>query len=129
MGHHKSKLSPKALSELVNSTYFSESEIKEWYKAFLRDCPSGLLTVKEFKKCCSGFFESGDCSDYAERAFRYIPISCDRFTIIKRKELTLKWPASSTFLALRHNKGDVITVIAEQENNDFLFPLEVFHDG
>ena len=70
MGTHKSKLSPKELSEIVNSTDFTEREIRAWYKSFLRDCPSGCLTLDEFKKYCTGFFVSGDSTEYAERAFR-----------------------------------------------------------
>ncbi|CAK8690759.1 unnamed protein product [Clavelina lepadiformis] len=71
MGHHKSKLSPEELTAIVNSTEFTEAEIRQWYKSFLKDCPSGILSKKEFKRYCSGFFSSGDPTDYAERAFSF----------------------------------------------------------
>ncbi|XP_076807728.1 hippocalcin-like protein 4 isoform X2 [Clavelina lepadiformis] len=50
MGHHKSKLSPEELTAIVNSTEFTEAEIRQWYKSFLKDCPSGILSKKEFKR-------------------------------------------------------------------------------
>ena len=70
MGKEHSKLRPQDLSDLCRMTEFSELEIKEYYKEFRKNCPSGQMSVREFKEMYSKFFPDGDASSFAEHTFR-----------------------------------------------------------
>ncbi|SAL98960.1 hypothetical protein [Absidia glauca] len=69
MGKSQSKLSPDELGELQKCTKFDKKELQQWYKGFLKDCPSGLLNKTEFQKIYKQFFPFGDPSRFADHVF------------------------------------------------------------
>ncbi len=69
MGKNQSKLSPEQLSDLQKNTYFDRKELQQWYKGFLKDCPSGVLDKAEFSRIYKQFFPFGDPSAFAEFVF------------------------------------------------------------
>ncbi|CAN7984106.1 unnamed protein product [Ixodes hexagonus] len=70
MGAKKSQLKPTVMDDLRNKTDFTEAEIKKWYKCFMKDSPTGRVTVDEFKKIYCTYFPLGDASAFAENVFR-----------------------------------------------------------
>jgi len=70
MGKKNSKLKSDTVDRLIAETYFTEKEIKQWHKGFLKDCPDGLLTEAGFIKIYTQFFPHGDPSKFASLVFR-----------------------------------------------------------
>ncbi|ODV59120.1 frequenin [Ascoidea rubescens DSM 1968] len=69
MGKTASKLSKDDISTLKKATYFDKRELQQWYKGFLRDCPSGQLSKVEFIKIYKQFFPFGDPTEFATYVF------------------------------------------------------------
>lgn len=55
---------------LTSNTRFTADEIKNWYKAFLADCPDGKLTKKKFSEIYQLFFPHGNPEHFCEQVFR-----------------------------------------------------------
>ncbi|KAL9053262.1 MAG: hypothetical protein Q9162_004870 [Coniocarpon cinnabarinum] len=69
MGKSQSKLSQQELQDLQDATQFDKKELQQWYKGFLKDCPSGMLRKDEFQKIYRQFFPFGDPSSFADFVF------------------------------------------------------------
>jgi len=69
MGKSNSKLSADELTELLQCTHFDKKELQQWYKGFIRDCPTGLLDRTEFQRIYKQFFPFGDPSTFSDFVF------------------------------------------------------------
>ncbi|KAF9174474.1 Neuronal calcium sensor 1 [Entomortierella chlamydospora] len=69
MGKSQSKLTPEELKTLQHETKFDKKELQQWYKGFVKDCPSGELDKTEFQKIYKQFFPFGDPSTFADYVF------------------------------------------------------------
>ena len=72
MGNFKSKecLNQEDLDFCKKHTRYTEDEIKQWYKSFKKDCPSGVLTKSKFIDMYKLFFPGGNAERFCSHVFR-----------------------------------------------------------
>lgn len=93
MGKAVSKLSKDDLKLLREKTLFDKRELQQWYKGYLRDCPSGQLSEEEFAKVFKQFFPFGDPVDYCHYLFRLFDVDNSKY--IDFKEFIVALSATS----------------------------------
>ncbi|PRT56101.1 Calcium-binding protein NCS-1 [Wickerhamiella sorbophila] len=69
MGKASSKLSKEELKELKEITHFESKELQQWYKGFLKDCPSGQLSRDDLRGVYKQFFPFGDPGAFSDLVF------------------------------------------------------------
>lgn len=70
MGGNIGKLGPEAITDLSETTKFTEDEIRRWYKDYVKDFPTGQMTIEQFKDVYRQHFPNGDATKFAEHVFR-----------------------------------------------------------
>lgn len=70
MGKASSKLTKEDIKQLKSQTYFDNKELQQWYKGFLKDCPSGELTKDGLREVYRKFFPYGDPSSFSDLVFQ-----------------------------------------------------------
>ncbi|XP_040337128.1 neuronal calcium sensor 1 [Herpailurus yagouaroundi] len=60
---------PRAKRLLLFSLAVTEKEVQQWYKGFIKDCPSGQLDAAGFQKIYKQFFPFGDPTKFATFVF------------------------------------------------------------
>jgi neurocalcin delta len=70
MGNRPTKLSKEDVEYLLNNTSYSRTQIKKWYRGFMKDCPSGQLTRRRFLSIYRNLFPDGRAGAFYEHVFR-----------------------------------------------------------
>lgn len=93
MGKAVSKLSKDEIKLLRDRTLFDKRELQQWYKGFLRDCPSGQLSEEEFAKVFKQFFPFGEPNDYCHYLFRIFDTDNSKYIDFKEFIIALSLTA------------------------------------
>lgn len=93
MGKAVSKLSKDEIKQLRDRTLFDKRELQQWYKGFLRDCPSGQLSEDEFAKVFKQFFPFGEPHDYCHYLFRIFDTDNSKYIDFKEFIIALSLTA------------------------------------
>ncbi|KAL1479575.1 hypothetical protein MTO96_015905 [Rhipicephalus appendiculatus] len=146
MGKRNSKLKAERLFKLVNETYFSEKEVKQWYKGFLKDCPNGQLTEQGFLRIYKQFFPQGDPSKFASLVFRVFDENKDgsiefeefirALSVTSRGSLDEKlvwafklYDVDNDGFITRDEMYNIVDAIYQMLNHDNRLTLEEFREG
>ncbi|XP_039271707.1 hippocalcin-like protein 1 [Styela clava] len=70
MGQSSNKLNKKDIEALAGETKLDGEKVQEMYKDFLKQCPNGKITKKQFIGMYQQRFPGGNGTDVAERLFR-----------------------------------------------------------
>ena len=75
MGHSDSKvagveLDDETIDRLTANTNYTPEQIHHWHEAFLRDCPSGKLSPRQFKEVYKKFYPEHEAEKYSTQVFR-----------------------------------------------------------
>uniref|UniRef100_A0A8C3GJN2 Neuronal calcium sensor 1 n=1 Tax=Cairina moschata TaxID=8855 RepID=A0A8C3GJN2_CAIMO len=62
-------VNPAAFGTILLPRGVTEKEVQQWYKGFIKDCPSGQLDAAGFQKIYKQFFPFGDPTKFATFVF------------------------------------------------------------
>jgi len=63
---------PQTVEQLAKETKFSKGEVKDLYRAFKGDCPTGIIDEAKFKEVYQSLFPLGESAKYAHLVFKSI---------------------------------------------------------
>ncbi|CAF1398503.1 unnamed protein product [Didymodactylos carnosus] len=69
-----SELDEATIQRLTNNTNYTPEQIQQWHQAFLRDCPSGKLSDRQFTEVYKKFYPEHEAEKYSNQVFRTFDI-------------------------------------------------------
>ena len=75
MGNKDSKavgveLNHETIDRLTKNTNYTPEQIRQWHEAFLRDCPNGRLSPRQFTEVYKKFYPEHEAEKYSSQVFR-----------------------------------------------------------
>ena len=75
MGHEQStvagvELSDETVNRLTKNTNYTPEQIHQWHQSFLRDCPNGKLSSRQFIEVYKKFYPEFEAEKYSSQVFR-----------------------------------------------------------
>jgi len=64
------ELDEATMERLTKNTNYTPEQIRQWHQAFLRDCPSGRLTSRQFTDVYKKFYPEYEAEKYSTQVFR-----------------------------------------------------------
>ncbi|KAI8903766.1 hypothetical protein EDD86DRAFT_214192 [Gorgonomyces haynaldii] len=63
----------------MKKTRFTQKELVQWHRGFVKDCPSGQMDKKDLHNIYKQYFPFGDANKYANAVFGHLDIDKDGF--------------------------------------------------
>jgi recoverin len=75
MGNQEGKiagveLDNETVERLTKNTNYTPEQIHQWHESFLRDCPTGKLTFRQFTEVYKKFYPEFEAEKYSAQVFR-----------------------------------------------------------
>ncbi|CAF0771050.1 unnamed protein product [Adineta steineri] len=64
------ELDDETIARLTKNTSYTAEQIHQWHAAFLRDCPKGKLTSRQFTEVYKKFYPEFEAEKYSSQVFR-----------------------------------------------------------
>jgi Ca2+-binding EF-hand superfamily protein len=66
----RTELDDETIDRLTKNTNYTAEQIRQWHEAFMRDCPSGKLSSRQFTEVYKKFYPEYEAEKYSAQVFR-----------------------------------------------------------
>ncbi|XP_015675826.1 neuronal calcium sensor 1 [Protobothrops mucrosquamatus] len=95
----------------------TEKEVQQWYKGFIKDCPSGQLDAAGFQKIYKQFFPFGDPTKFATFVFNVFDENKGNTVELPEEENTPEKRVDRIFAMMDKNADGKLTLQEFQEGS------------